>query len=69
MSRTLTIRLTEEQAIWLKDTARKTGVAQGRLVRDHLDRARNAPKQSFLKLLGTVSGPRDLSSRKGFSRG
>lgn len=68
MSRTFTIRLTPDQANWLATTARKTGVAQSRLVRDQIDRARITAKQGFLRHLGTVSGPHNLSTRKGFSR-
>ena len=68
MSHTLTIRLTPELAEWLATTAKRTGVAQGKLVRDQLERARAAEKQAFMRLAGAISGPRDLSSRKGFSR-
>lgn len=69
MSKTLTIRLTPDLAEWLADSARKAGTSQGKLVRAQLQRAReNAANQSFMRLAGTVRGPRDLSSRKGFSR-
>jgi hypothetical protein len=69
MGQTITIRLTKELAEWLAQTAAETGVSQGRLVRDQLERAKAAAaKQAFMRLAGTVRGPRDLSARKGFSR-
>jgi len=68
MSRTLSIRLTADQAAWLKATSRKTGVAQGKLVREQIDRARRSIEPSFMCLVGSMAGPRDLSMRKGFSR-
>ncbi len=67
MSRTLTVRLTPAQAAWLEATSRKTGLPQGKLVREQIDRARQASKQGFLRLVGATAGPRDLSMRKGFS--
>ena len=69
MSKTLTIRLNKELAEWLEDTAAKTGVAQGRIVRAQLERARaTAGTQAFMRLAGCVKGPKNLSRRKGFSR-
>jgi hypothetical protein len=68
MSHTITVRLTSELAEWLADAAKKSGVAQGRIIREQLERARASEKQPFLRLAGSVSGPPDLSSRKGFSR-
>jgi hypothetical protein len=69
MSQTLTIRLTRELAEWLEETAAKTGTSQGKLVRDQLERAKhNAAQQPFMRLAGRVTGPKDLSARKGFSR-
>ena len=69
MSHTLTIRLSKELAAWLEHVSAKTGVSQGKIVRDQLEKARaGAPRQSFMRLAGSVRGPRDLSSRKGFSR-
>jgi len=67
MSRTLTIRLTPEQDDWLEAASRQTGLAQGRLVREQMDRARQTSKQRFLRLVGMASGPHDLSTGKGFS--
>ena len=69
MSHTLTVRLTQELADWLEQTAHKTGVSQGKIVRDQLEKARaNAANQTFMRLAGSVRGSKDLSSRKGFSR-
>jgi hypothetical protein len=68
MSHTITIRLTKELAEWLEGAARTTGRPQGSLVRDQLEKARGGDKQVFLRLAGAVSGPKNLSSRKGFSR-
>lgn len=69
MGKTLTVRLTRELAEWLEATARRTGVAQGRIVREQLERARaESHGQAFMRLAGTVQGTRDLSTRKGFSR-
>jgi hypothetical protein len=69
MGHTITVRLTKELAAWLEQAARKTGVPQGRIVRDQLERARgNSSHQSFMRLAGVIRGPRDLSTRKGFSR-
>ena len=68
MSHTLTIRLTEELLAWLKDTARRTGVPVGRLVRQHLEHAKVGGKQRFLRHAGAFTGgSRDVSARKGFS--
>ena len=68
MSHTITVRLTPELADWLSTTAKKTGVPQGKIVRDQLDRARASEAKSFMRLAGVVKGSRNLSSRRGFSR-
>jgi predicted transcriptional regulator len=69
MSHTITIRVSEELAAWLEDTATKTGVSRGKIVREQLERARTtAANQGFMHLAGRVKGPKGLSSRKGFSR-
>jgi predicted transcriptional regulator len=68
MGNTLTVRLSEDLAAWLDQTARKSGLSRGRIVRMELERARSASKQTFLRLAGTVEGPANLSARKGFSR-
>ena len=69
MSHTITIRLTKELAAWLEEVSAKTGVPQGRIVREALAEAKaHSTAKPFMRLAGTVDGPRDLSARKGFSR-
>jgi len=67
MSHTISIRLTPELAEWLETTARKTGVPQGRIVRQQLELAKASADKPFMRLAGAVDGPRNLSRRKGFS--
>ena len=65
----MTVRLSKELATWLEQVAAETGVSQGKLVRDQLERARvSDSRRAFMRLAGTVRGPKDLSTRKGFSR-
>ena len=69
MSHTITVRLTKDIANWLESTSRKTGVPAGRIIREQLEIARGRQgKGRFLRLGGAIAGPRDLSSRKGFSK-
>ena len=69
MSHTITIRLSKELATWLEDVAAQSGLPQGKIVRDQLEKAKaTSARQSFMRLAGSVRGPKDLSSRKGFSR-
>jgi len=69
MGQTITVRLTKELAAWLEHAAAKTGVSQGKIVRDQLEQARGSTRQhAFMRLAGTVRGPKDLSTRKGFTR-
>jgi hypothetical protein len=68
MSHTITVRLGKELAVWLEETARKSGVAQGQIVREQLEKAKAAGgSRPFLRLAGVVRGSRGLSQRKGFS--
>jgi predicted transcriptional regulator len=68
MSHTITIRLTKELASWLEETATRTGVAQGQIVRESLEKARaEGSSRPFMRLAGAVRGPKNLSGRKGFS--
>ena len=68
MRQTITIRLDKDLAAWLENTAAKSGVSQGKLVRDQLEKARtNNGTQAFMRLAGTVRGSKKLSKRKGFS--
>jgi len=67
MSHTITVRLTKELASWLEEVASKTGVSQGEIIREQLERAKaGRSTQSFMRLAGAIRGPRDLSRRKGF---
>ncbi len=69
MGHTITVRLTKPLAEWLERTAAGTGRSQGAIVREQLEKARaGARARAFMRLAGTVKGPRNLSSRKGFSR-
>ena len=68
MSHTITIRLSEELAAWLAESAERTGLPSGRIIRQQLERARaESGSQRFLKHAGKLAGPEDLSSRKGFA--
>jgi len=70
MSRTLTIRITDKIAEWLKHTSRTSGIQVGRIVREQLQRAMTESERDkpFMKLIGIFAGPGDLSARKGFSK-
>ena len=68
MSHTITVRLTSDLAEWLEMTAKKSGVPQGKIIRDQLERARASEGKSFMHLAGVIDGPRDLSKRKGFAK-
>jgi hypothetical protein len=67
MGHTITVRLDADLATWLEEQSRKTGVSQGQLVREQLERARAGSKKRFMRWAGSVKGARDLSSRKGFA--
>jgi hypothetical protein len=68
MGHTLTVRLQKDLAEWLEHEAGKSGVPQGKIVRDQLERARAASAQPFMRLAGSIRGSRDLSARKGFTK-
>ena len=68
MSHTITVRLTPELAEWLQTTARKSGVPQGRIIRQQLEKAKATSDKPFMRFAGAVDGPADLSRRKGFSK-
>jgi hypothetical protein len=69
MGQTITIRLTKDLSEWLEKTARRTGISQGQLIREQLEKAKAAnANRSFMRLAGSVRGPRNLSHRKGFSK-
>jgi hypothetical protein len=70
MSNTITIRVPKNLADWLRDKSDSTGIPQGQIVREHLELARNGDRKSkrFMRLAGSIrGGPRDLSTRKGYS--
>lgn len=65
----LTLRVPQELADWLAEESRRTGIPIGRLVREQIEKARaGRGSRSFMRHAGVLAGPRDLSSRKGFSR-
>jgi hypothetical protein len=67
LGQTITARLTPEFAEWLQETARQTGLPAGRIIRQQLERAKSeSGSQRFLRHAGKITGPPDLSSRKGF---
>jgi len=69
MEDTITIRVTSDLSAWLKSTARKTGIPVSRLIREQLERAkRETGEKPFLRYAGIMSGPPDLSSRRGYSK-
>jgi predicted transcriptional regulator len=69
MSHTITIRLSKDLAEWLARVAAKMGVAQGKIVRDQLEKAKASDgDRPYMRLAGTVRGAKDLSTRKGFKR-
>ncbi len=69
MSNPITIRIPEELSSWLADEAARTGVSQGKIVRDQLEKAKaGSGGKPFMRLAGSVKGPRNLSQRKGFSK-
>jgi hypothetical protein len=71
MSHTITIRLSKELAEWLAQTSERTGMPQGKVVREQLEKARAAAgNRPYMRWAGYLKhGPRDLSMRKGFSKG
>ena len=70
MGNTITIRLPEELADWLKSHSPKDREYQwGGLVREQLERAkRETGDKPFHALCRVIVGPPDLSSRKGYSK-
>jgi len=69
MGHTITVRLDKPLAEWLEEESRRTGLSQGKIVREQLERAKQGRPRSFMRLAGAASGPKTLSRRKGFSRG
>lgn len=71
MSNTLTVRLPEEMMARLRAKARKSGLPMSKMVRQSLEAALEPDiNETWRKYAGIIKGgPRDLSTRKGFSRG
>ena len=70
MSNTLTIRLPEELLERLREKSRRTGLPVGRVVRQSIEATLAPGKDNpLMEFAGIIKGgPRDLYSRKGFSR-
>jgi len=71
MGNTITIRVPKPLATWLQEKSARTGISQGQIVREQLERVRHGDKKTknFIRLAGAIrTGARDLSTRKGFSR-
>jgi hypothetical protein len=68
MSQTITVRLGKELSSWLEETSSRTGLSQGQIVREQLEKAKTAKTDKpFMRLAGIMRGPKDLSQRKGYS--
>jgi hypothetical protein len=71
MGNTLSIRLPQELLDRLRQVSRRTGLTVGRIVRQAVETnlsEKHGEEKPWMKYAGTVDGPPDLSSRKGFSR-
>ena len=70
MSNTLTVRLPDELLERLRKKSRSTGLPVGRVVRQALETSLDGEEKSrLLEFAGLIKGgPRDVSSRKGYSR-
>lgn len=72
MSNTLTIRVPEDLLKRLREKSRRTGLPVGKVVREFVEAGLSdeGNQQVWKKYAGIIKGgPRDVSSRKGFSRG
>ena len=49
MGHTITVRLTKDLAAWLAHASAKTGVPQGKIVRDQLEKAQAAGRHGALR--------------------
>jgi len=71
MGQTITFRPTKKLAGWIEQSAAQMGVSQGQFIRSHLEQSRAGDRTSkkFVRFAGVIrSGPRNLSTRKGFSK-
>jgi predicted DNA-binding protein len=58
MSHTLTIRISSELAKWLEETAARTGISQGQLIREQIEKVKaESSNRAFMQLAGSISGP------------
>lgn len=65
----MSIRLSDELQRRLREKSRRTGLSVGRIVRDSLETTLQQESNPLLEYAGAIKGgPRDVSSRKGFSR-
>jgi hypothetical protein len=75
MGNTLSVRLPQELLDRLREKARRTGLPVGRVVRQFVESGLSQDptakgNQAWRKYVGIIKGgPRDVSTRKGFSRG
>jgi len=68
MSHTISVRLPEETARRLDARAKEMGRSRSAVVKEVLERSLEGEPKSFMKLAGSVEGPKHLSGRKGFSK-
>ena len=67
---TLTISLPEDAAAWLKENSVRTGRTADEFVLEQIEKARVGDEEKpWMKYVGCIDGPSDLSQRKGYSRG
>jgi predicted DNA-binding protein len=68
MSNTLAVRFPDELLQRLREKSRRTGLPVGRVVRQAVENSLRQDEPAWMKYAGTMSGPKNLSSRKGYSR-
>ena len=72
MSSTLTVRLSAQLLDRVRRLARRTGLPVGQVVRESIEKTlaqEGGEQPPWTKYVGVIKGgPRNLSSRKGFSR-
>ncbi len=72
MGSTITLRVPKTLAAWLQEKSARTGISQSQIIKEQLERIRKGDKDAkkFMRLAGCIrGGPRDLSTRKGYSKG
>jgi len=71
MGNTITVRLPQELIDRLRKKSRRTGLPVGRVVRQAVETSLDTEESNpLLEFAGLIKGgPREVSSRKGFSRG